>query len=230
MTPPPGPGPPPGTCSRPLAGFPPTLLRDGRVLVGDVDEPDDAILRRRGVRPGQRDLDRHREDPVRAFAVRRWHGHGAPRRQGPGGRRQRPQAVRPRQRDLDRHREDDHTPLHSRGHADVRRQGARGGRRRLLGAASPCTDSAEVYDPDTGSWTAIANMQAPHFGPTAAILQPDGKVLVVGIPEATAELSVSCTTRPREPGPRSSTCAPAGVGSATATLLSDGTLLLALPI
>ncbi len=40
-------------------------------------------------------------------------------------------------------------------------------------------DSAEVYDPVTGSWTAIANMHA-KASLTAALLQPDGKVLVVG--------------------------------------------------
>jgi hypothetical protein len=40
-------------------------------------------------------------------------------------------------------------------------------------------DSAQVYDPVTGSWTAIANMRA-KASLTAALLQPDGKVLVVG--------------------------------------------------
>ena len=41
------------------------------------------------------------------------------------------------------------------------------------------TDSAELYDPDTGSWTAIANMHAEREV-IEAFLQPDGKVLVVG--------------------------------------------------
>ena len=40
-------------------------------------------------------------------------------------------------------------------------------------------DTAEVYDPVTGSWTAIASMHAKAH-PAAAFLQPDGKVLVVG--------------------------------------------------
>ena len=39
------------------------------------------------------------------------------------------------------------------------------------------TDSAELYDPDTGTWTAIANMKAPHARGTATQLR-DGKVLV----------------------------------------------------
>ena len=59
-------------------------------------------------------------------------------------------------------------------------------------------DSAEVYDPVTGSWTAIANMHAKAM-PTAAFLQPDGKVLVVGCDLFT----LRCTTRPPEPGPHS---------------------------
>ena len=59
-----GPGPPPGTCSSPTPCFAATLLRDGRVLVGDDDDPDgdDPEHRRGGVRPSQRDLDRHRKD------------------------------------------------------------------------------------------------------------------------------------------------------------------------
>ena len=40
-------------------------------------------------------------------------------------------------------------------------------------------DSAQVFDPVTGSWTAIANMHA-KASIMAALLQPDGTVLVVG--------------------------------------------------
>ncbi|HEX4816840.1 MAG TPA: hypothetical protein VFV66_29205 [Nonomuraea sp.] len=40
-------------------------------------------------------------------------------------------------------------------------------------------DLAEVYDPVTGSWSAVADMPA-KTRPVAAILQPDGQVLVVG--------------------------------------------------
>ena len=54
-----------GSMLKPHDGFGATLLRDGKVLVGDVDDPVAAGTtdhRRRGVRPGERDLDRHRED------------------------------------------------------------------------------------------------------------------------------------------------------------------------
>ena len=37
-------------------------------------------------------------------------------------------------------------------------------------------DVAELYDPDTGTWTAIANTQAQVASSTEAFLQPDGKV------------------------------------------------------
>ena len=39
--------------------------------------------------------------------------------------------------------------------------------------------TAELYDPDTGSWTAIANMHSSKASPRATLLR-DGKVLVVG--------------------------------------------------
>ena len=53
-----------GNMLKPHGGFPATLLSDGTVLVGDVDDPaaEDADLGRRGVRPGKRDLDRDGED------------------------------------------------------------------------------------------------------------------------------------------------------------------------
>jgi hypothetical protein len=78
-------------------------------------------------------------------------------------------------------------------------------------------DSAEVYDPVTGSWTGIANMQAKAM-PTAAFLQPDGNVLVVGSSHAEVydPVTGTWTALPYRPG----------IGYNTATLLSDGTVLL----
>jgi hypothetical protein len=78
-------------------------------------------------------------------------------------------------------------------------------------------DSAEVYDPVTGSWTAIANMHAKAM-PIAAFLQPDGKVLVVGSTSAEVydPATDTWTAQPVRPG----------TGYNTATLLSDGTVLV----
>jgi hypothetical protein len=52
-------------------------------------------------------------------------------------------------------------------------------------------DSAELYDPSTGSWTATGNMISGHDGHTATLLS-DGRVLVAGSP-ASAELYDSGT-------------------------------------
>jgi hypothetical protein len=77
-------------------------------------------------------------------------------------------------------------------------------------------DSAEVYDPVTGSWTAIASMHA-KANPTAAFLQPDGKVLVMspGGAEVYDPSTGTWTAFPGRPGSE----------YGTATLLSDGTVL-----
>jgi hypothetical protein len=91
--------------------------------------------------------------------------------------------------------------------------------------------SAELYDPDTGSWTAVASM---HFGPSdcvgcgggggwAALLQ-DGTLLLIrprGSDEFDAEIYDPATgtwTKLAEEGP--------GFAYGTPTLLSDGTVLV----
>ena len=81
-----GHGRPPGDMLKPHDGFPPTLLLDGRVLVGDVDDP-----------AAESDRGAEVYDPASGTwtstgkmvneAWRRWrHGHVAARRQGPRGR------------------------------------------------------------------------------------------------------------------------------------------------
>ena len=71
-----------GNMVNPSGGFPATLLRDGKVLVGDVDDPRGGRRdhRRRGVRPGNRDLDRHWEVVTPTMGAP--DGHIAGRRQG----------------------------------------------------------------------------------------------------------------------------------------------------
>jgi Kelch motif protein len=72
-------------------------------------------------------------------------------------------------------------------------------------------DSAEVYDPATGTWTAIADMPAPAG--SAAVLLPDGKVLVG---HSTYDQATGTWT-----------ALPVSVNYNSAALLSDGTVLLA---
>jgi hypothetical protein len=86
------------------------------------------------------------------------------------------------------------------------------------------TDAAELYDPDTGAWTAIANMHAKRDAIGAFVL-PNGKALVVGSSRGepwSAELydpaTGTWTAR---------TALPRQAGYQTATLLSDGTVLVA---
>ena len=63
------------------------------------------------------------------------------------------------------------------------------------------SDSAELYDPDTGSWTAIANPHARAQGPNRRRCCSDGNVLVAGPRQRTIRNRRGCTTRPPEPGP-----------------------------
>ena len=89
--------------------------------------------------------------------------------------------------------------------------------------------SAELYDPDTGTWTATGKMSTRGLGAGAAVLLPDGKVLVPGggiYPRMlnSAELydpaTGSWTATANMNAPRD---------EVTATLLRDGTVLVAGP-
>jgi hypothetical protein len=80
-------------------------------------------------------------------------------------------------------------------------------------------DTAEQYDPDTGSWTAIASMHGPKPNPTATLLR-DGKVLVSS---ANAEVYDPATGTWTPTGD----FARQGVYYGSAALLSDGRVLVA---
>ena len=106
-----------------------------------------------------------------------------------------PAAVRPRQRDLDRDWEDEHTastapPPRSCPTAGCSWPAATVPPRRLP------TNAAEVYDPVTGSWTEIADMQAG--GRTRSGWRRSCPMARCW---CTHEWDRRSTTRPPEPGP-----------------------------
>ena len=86
-----------------------------------------------------------------------------------------------------------------------------------------CLDSAEVYDPAAGAFTAVANMASPRCGPvwTGAVVLNDRKVLITGGASMSAELFDPATETFRATGNMTT---PRSVY--TATLLPNGHVLL----
>ena len=86
------------------------------------------------------------------------------------------------------------------------------------------TDSAELYDPDTESWTAVASMHAKR-DVIEAVLQSDGKVLVIGSSRSTPQSAESY-----DPATGAWTAtgdlATPGASYGSITTLADGTVLM----
>jgi hypothetical protein len=58
---------------------------------------------------------------------------------------------------------------------------ATGGSTDLSGSeVSKAVYPAEIWDPDTGTWTTLASMQTPRLYQSTALLLPDGRVLMAG--------------------------------------------------
>jgi hypothetical protein len=234
---------PTGNMLKPQAGFPATLLSDGRVLVGDVDDPAvdtsiigaDSIIGSEVYDPAtgtwssagtvftaedRRDADRG--GPWSRLA------HGATATllrdgrvlvAGQGGARvyDPDSGAWSATEKLITPRHDHTATLLGDGTVLVA-GGTNGGDRTVY--------SAELYDPDTGSWTAIANTHrdgcvtagCPEGGSTATLLH-DGTVLFMRFEFAEIYDPATGVWTPARKQPES--------GSTTKTPLLDGSVLMA---
>jgi N-acetylneuraminic acid mutarotase len=91
------------------------------------------------------------------------------------------------------------------------------------------TDTAELYNPSTGTWSATGSMSTPRQGPTATLL-PSGKVLVAGGFPIIYGYTVTATAELYNPS--TGTWSATGTmntarGSQTATLLHGNRVLVA---
>ena len=214
-----------GTMLKPHAGFPATLLRDGRVLVGDADDPGalDPIFGAEVYDPdsGTWAATGRMVKANPAFGTATLLRDGRVLVTGSDGSSS--QLYDP---DSGTWTSAGKMVTPSRNHAATLLPD---GKVLVVGGFDVGNDngfdSAELYDPATGIWTAIAPMHGAKGSITATLL-PDGKVLVVGEtlfrPPTPPELYDPAT------GTWTVTGDPARPGTSygSAVLLSDGMVLL----
>jgi hypothetical protein len=175
-----------GNMLKPMAGFPPTLLRDGRVLVGDAfeDRPDHEVVGAELYDPATGTW----SSTGKLATIGNWLGQTSRATLLADGRVLLSGSHDyPIQSDSQLFDPDSGTWTATGSMTEIRWGHAAvllpDGRVLVAGGVPDYppggVNSAELYDPDTASWTAIANMHA-HRGEITATQLADGKVLVYG--------------------------------------------------